>query len=211
MLKRIVLIGAGGFGREVASIIEVLNSIRPTYELLGFLDDGTGYKEGMMINGYPWIGKKEWILTHKDVVCNCTIGNPAVKGKIQRELMAQGVQFETIIAYGSFVCPYTRLGAGCVLYGGVSVSVNCTIGDGVVLNQMANIGHDVSVGDYTTIMPMTAASTASTSASRQGSVSGSSSRHVTRSKIRDQREYTSASSLSVRAPPRALSHNSSSF
>lgn len=155
MLKRIVLIGAGGFGREVASIIEVLNSIRPTYELLGFLDDGTGYKEGTMINGYPWIGKKDWILTHKDVVCNCTIGNPAVKGKIQRELMAQGVQFETIIAYGSFVCPYTRLGAGCVLYGGVSVSVNCTIGDGVVLNQMANIGHDVSVGDYTTIMPMT--------------------------------------------------------
>ena len=40
MPKKIVLIGAGGFGREVASIIEVLNSIKPTYELLGFLDDG---------------------------------------------------------------------------------------------------------------------------------------------------------------------------
>lgn len=157
-MKKIVLIGAGGFGREVASIIEVLNSIEPTYELLGFLDDGKQYHKGVSINGYPWLGDHNWILSHKDdVVCNCAIGNPKVKKRIQEELSEKGVQFETIIAYGGFgyIGPQTEIGAGCVLYGGVTISVNCKIGDGVVMNQMVNIGHDVSIGDYTTIMPFT--------------------------------------------------------
>ena len=158
MVKKIVLIGAGGFGREVASIIEVLNQIEPTYELLGFLDDGEQYHEGMMINNYPWLGKHDWILEHKEeVVCNCTIGNPKVKGKIQRELTEQGVIFETIVAYKGFgyVGSHTEIGPGCVLYGGVTIAVNCKIGAGVLMNQMVNIGHDVSIGDYTSIMPFT--------------------------------------------------------
>ena len=155
-MKKVIIIGAGGVGREVASIIEVLNSIKTVYELLGFLDDGDQYKEGMVINGYPWLGKRDWILNHKeDVVCTCTIGNPRIKGMIQKELMQQGVQFETIIAYGGYIGPYTEIGPGCVFYGGVTISVNCKIGAGVLMNQMVNIGHDVIIGDYTTIMPTT--------------------------------------------------------
>lgn len=160
-MKKIVLIGAGGFGREVASIIEVLNSIKPRYDFLGFLDDSSQYREGDLINGYPWLGDHNWILDHKeDVVCTCTIGNPKVKRRIQEELTEKGVEFETIIAYGGFgyIGSHTEIGPGCVLYGGVMVAVNAKIGVGVVLNQMVNIGHDVVVGDYSTIMPFTGVS-----------------------------------------------------
>lgn len=156
--KKIVLIGAGGFGREVASIIEVLNKIRPTYDLLGFLDDGKQYYDGMMINGYPWLGDHNWIVDKKDdIVCTCCIGNPKIKMKIQEELTEKGVTFETIVAYGGFgyIGPETEIGPGCIFYGGVTISVNCKIGAGVVMNQMVNIGHDVTIGDYTTIMPFT--------------------------------------------------------
>ena len=128
------------------------------YDLLGFLDDGVQYHAGDMINGYPWLGGHEWILEHKnDVVCTCTILNPAIKKKIQEDLSGKGVTFETIIAYEGFgyIGPYTTIGPGCVLYGGVTIAVNCKIGAGVVMNQMVNIGHDVSIGDYTSIMPMT--------------------------------------------------------
>ena len=156
MPKKIVLIGAGGFGREVASIIEVLNKEKPRYELLGFLDDGDQYHEGMMINDYPWLGNKYWIVDHKDeVVCTCCIGNPKIKKKIQEELTELGVTFETIIAKGGFgyIGPHTEIGPGCIFYGGVTIAVNCKIGAGVVMNQMVNIGHDCIIGDYTTIMP----------------------------------------------------------
>lgn len=163
MAKKIVLIGAGGFGREVASIIEVLNINNkkyykepPLYELLGFLDDGSQYREGDKINGYPWQGKADWILKHKDeVYCTCTIGDPQTRAVVQRSLTEQGVNFETIIAWGGYIGPYTQIGKGCVFYGGVFVSVNCKIGDGVLMNQMVNIGHDVTIGDFTNIMPST--------------------------------------------------------
>ncbi len=155
-MKKIVLYGAGGFGKEVASIIEVLNSISPRYELLGFIDDGDEFSEGVIINGYPWLGRTEWILQHKeDVWCTCTVGKAHTKAKIQKSLMEQGVKFETIIASSCFIGKYTTIGAGCVFYGGVKISVNCTIGDGVILNQGCNIGHDAIIGDYTTIMPGT--------------------------------------------------------
>ncbi len=155
-MKRIVLIGAGGFGKEVASIIEVLNGYCPTYELLGFLDDGPQFGEGTMINGYPWLGGHDWILDHKDdTVCTCTVGSPHIKGKVQRELMEKGVRFESILAVSAFVGPHSEIGPGCVLYGGASVSVNCRLGAGVLLNQQVNVGHDVTIGDYTSIMPGT--------------------------------------------------------
>ena len=165
MTKKIVLIGAGGFGREVASIIQVLNMAADhrnwehPYELLGFLDDSENFHEGMLINGLPWLGKKEWILDHKDeVVCNCTIGTPHVKRKIQEDLTAQGVEFETIAAWGSYIADYTKIGKGCVFYGGVMIAVNSEIGDGVLLNQGVTIGHDAIVGDYSIIMPATGVS-----------------------------------------------------
>ncbi len=159
-MKRIVLIGAGGFGREVAYLIEWLNRIEPSsYEMLGFLDDGEQFHEGMTINGYPWLGRHDWILAHRDdVVCTCTIGAPHIKKMIQEELMAQGVRFETIIDRSSFVGPFTELGPGCVIYGGTNVSVNCRIGAGVLLNSHVDIGHDAVIGDYTSIMPGTSIS-----------------------------------------------------
>lgn len=157
MSKKIVLIGAGGFGREVATIIEFINKYNPTYELLGFVDDNPKFVQGMTINGYPWLGNKEWVLDHKDeVLCNCTIGDPSVKALVQTSLEKQGVRFETIVAIGAYIfTPLSDIGSGCVFYGGVTVSVNCKIGTGVLLNQNVTVGHDAVIGDYTSIMPGT--------------------------------------------------------
>lgn len=156
MVKKIVLIGAGGFGREVAQMIEDLNTIKKRYELLGFLDDGKQFNRDSIINGYPWLGDSNWILEHKkDIVCNCTIGDSSTKAIIMKSLMEQEVQFESIIAPTAGVAAHTDVGPGCVLYWNVGVSVNCRIGMGVLLNDSVKIGHDVTIGDYTSIMPGT--------------------------------------------------------
>lgn len=156
MCKKIVLIGAGGFGREVVQLIKELNWRKKKYELLGFLDDGKQFHHGSIIDGYPWLGDSNWILGHKDeVVCNCTVGDAAIKARIQKRLMAQGVQFETLVATTAGVAEYTEIGPGCVLYWDVGVSVNCKIGAGVLLNDGVKIGHDVVIGDFTSIMPGT--------------------------------------------------------
>ena len=152
-MKNIVLYGASGFGKEVAYIIERINKINPTYNLLGFIDDGDGFDENSDINGYPWLGKGDWITEHKDdCVCTCTIGFPKVKAAIQRRLTEQGVRFETIIAPDARVSERSAIGTGSVIYGYTSISVDCEIGEGVLLNGRVSVGHDVKIGDYTTIM-----------------------------------------------------------
>ena len=158
-MKDIVLYGCGGFGKEVAYIIERINAVQPTYRLLGFLDDGARYHLGVEINGYPLLGKGDWIIDHKDdCVCTCTIGIPKVKARIQRKLAEEGVRFETIIAPDARVSPLCEIGAGSVIYGYTSVSVNCKVGEGVLLNGRVSIGHDVEIGDYAAIMVGTAVS-----------------------------------------------------
>ena len=121
-----------------------------------YIDDGEQYHAGMMIDGYPFLGGHEWILDHKDeVFCTCTIGCAKIKAAIQRELTGQGVRFATIIATGVYVAPCSVIGPGSVIYGGTTISVNCKIGAGVVFNDGVSIGHDVTIGDYTSIMPGT--------------------------------------------------------
>jgi len=156
-VKKLVLLGAGGFGREVAaSILPFMNERKPSYELIGFIDDGDQYKEGDMIDGYPWLGGQEWILDHKDdVCCTCTIGSAKKKAELQRELTRQGVRFATLIGKRVYIAPDSVIGPGSVIYGRVRISVNCRIGAGVVLNDNVSLGHDVTIGDYTSIMPGT--------------------------------------------------------
>jgi sugar O-acyltransferase (sialic acid O-acetyltransferase NeuD family) len=152
---KIVLIGAGGFGRETAVIIEDINRFHhPVYELLGFLDDGDQFHEGDRINGYPWLGTHEWAIDHKaGIEYVCTVADVHARAAIQSRLMEQGVVFRTIIGYGSYIAETAQVGSGCVFYTGVMISADVKIGDGVLVNTYSTIGHNVDIGDYTTISP----------------------------------------------------------
>ena len=54
-MKDIAIYGVGGFGREVLALIQDINCVHSQWNIVGFFDDG--YEKGMMINGYPILGK----------------------------------------------------------------------------------------------------------------------------------------------------------
>ena len=56
MKKGLIIIGASGFGREVAWLVERINKDKPTWDLLGFLDDADEL-QGKAVNGYPVLGR----------------------------------------------------------------------------------------------------------------------------------------------------------
>lgn len=153
-MKKIVLYGAGGFGREVALI---LSGLKDKFELIGYVDDNDQFTAGMDINGIPFLGNRDWVVAHKDedIYYNCTIGNARLKRRIQEELTQMGFRFATILDRSVYIPPTTSVGPGCVMYAGVGISVNCQIGAGVLLNNGVTVGHDAVIGDYTTIMPGT--------------------------------------------------------
>lgn len=155
-MKRIVIYGAGGFGRETAYLIDCINYSFPgAYWFLGFLVDKEYFQPNVVINGYPLLGSDEWILNNKDVYCVCAIANNEARERIQTGLMSEGVQFETLIAPYLPIPPTARIGRGCIISGNVALSVNTVLGDGVFLNNSVTIGHDVKIGSYSAVMPGT--------------------------------------------------------
>ena len=63
-MKNLIIIGAGGVGKETAWIVEQINSIKETYNILGFVDDN---KEiwNKYINGYTVLGGLKYILENE--------------------------------------------------------------------------------------------------------------------------------------------------
>ena len=154
-MQNIVLFGAGGLARETAQLIDDINRHKPTYRLLGFVVEEKYYKANSMVSGYPVLGTEEWIIANKDdVVCTCAIGFPKPRARIQKGLQAQGVRFETLISPDTCIRDSSVVGSGCIILSSV-ISVDCFIGDGVLLNGDIGLGHDVSIGNYTCIMPGT--------------------------------------------------------
>ena len=53
-MKKIVIVGAGGFGREVKMLIDQINFNKKQYEFIGFYDDNI--EKGTIINGFKVFG-----------------------------------------------------------------------------------------------------------------------------------------------------------
>lgn len=74
-MQDLVLIGAGGFGREVAWLVNNINRFQETWNLIGFIDNNS-HLEGSIINGLPVLGGMEWFDSRESAISvACTIGN----------------------------------------------------------------------------------------------------------------------------------------
>ncbi len=54
-MKKIAIVGAGGFGREVKMLIDQINHVKNEYDIIGFYDDKEYKKK---INGLSYLGAK---------------------------------------------------------------------------------------------------------------------------------------------------------
>ena len=155
-MKDIVLIGAGGLGREAAYMIERINREEKKYNLLGFVVEDQYYKPDTEVNGYPVLGSIQWLMDHsKDIVCHCAIGEPKPRRRIQELLEKNNCIFETLVDPSVEIHPTVKIGEGSYIQAECGISVNITIGKGVLLNGAVGLGHDVTIGDYSCIMTRT--------------------------------------------------------
>ena len=150
-MKDIVIIGAGGFGREVAWLIEDINKVEHNWNIVGYVDDDKTI-QGKYINNYKVIGNIEW-LKHQELYVVSAIGNPMVKKKIMENLMESKNHYPIIIHPSVISSDRVTLGEGSIICAGNILTVNINIGKHVIVNLGCTIGHDSVVGDYTTILP----------------------------------------------------------
>lgn len=153
-MKKIAIFGAGGFGREVQFLIEEINSIKPTYEFIGFYDDGI--LKGSIINDYPVLGGINELNDYPESLSIAiAIGDPKTKATIIGKIHNQYVNFPTLVHPQVIIgkIKFTSIGKGCIICAGVIITVNIQIGDFVILNLSCTVGHDTNIGDYSSFMP----------------------------------------------------------
>lgn len=148
-LKNIIIVGAGGFGRELLQWINDINAISPKWNVKGFIDDNLGALDGFRLNAEV-IGKiSEW-QPQKDEVFACAIADPETKEKIVLFLKERGADFTCVVHPTAYIGDKNVVGEGFVAYPGVTVTTHAAIGDFVTVIR-SGIGHDAVVGDYSTI------------------------------------------------------------
>ena len=146
-MDKLVIIGAGGFGREVAWLVERINKVRPTWELLGFVDDDEKLHE-CVIGGYPVLGHTGWLLEHKNEVFTvCAIGTSKIREKVIRKL--SGVNFATLIDPDVIMSDRIKIGNGCIICAGSILTVDITLGSHIIINLDCTIGHDARQRSFT--------------------------------------------------------------
>jgi sugar O-acyltransferase (sialic acid O-acetyltransferase NeuD family) len=152
-MQDIVIVGVGGLGREIAEWIEDINDVRPTFRVLGFLDDD-GTKHGSNRHDLPVLGGVDWLAERSRRVATVVgLGNPAPKRRIVDRLRAHSAGFPSIVHPNAVVGRYVEIGEGCILCPGVIITTDVRVGCFVTFNFDLTVGHDATIDDYVTLAP----------------------------------------------------------
>ncbi len=155
-MKDIAIYGAGGFGKEIACMINRLNEIEPTWNLIGFFDDNEALR-GQSISHFALClgGIEELNGYSQELAVVMAIGNPFVAKTIVEKIINPYIYFPNLIS-PSFVCADKdtfSMGKGNVIIGRSAATFNVTLGDFNVFNGEVVLGHDVRVGSFNFFMP----------------------------------------------------------
>lgn len=153
-MRDLAIYGFGGFGREVATLINALNQIEPMWNLIGFFDDnipvGESNRYGTVLGGIDALNN-----TNRELSIVIAIANPqhikSIVGKVQNSF----VQFPNIIApnVNIFDKETFKIGKGNLIFWGCRISCDVEIGDFNLLNGAVSLGHDVKMDNFNVLSP----------------------------------------------------------
>jgi sugar O-acyltransferase (sialic acid O-acetyltransferase NeuD family) len=149
---KIVIIGAGGFGREVLSLIKNINIAKHTFEVLGFLDDGL--ERGMSIHDKEVVGGVKDFTRSGAEGAILAVGKSNTREQI-KSVLPDHTDYPNIIHPNVIFQDEARinLGYGNIICAGNIFTTDIKIGNFNIFNLSSTIGHDVQVSDFCSIMP----------------------------------------------------------
>jgi len=153
-LIKIMIVGAGGFGREVLWTLHDCNKKSKKYEILGFIDDNKSLWK-KHVNNFPVMGGIDWFLTKnpKDVHCIVAIGDTRIRQNVVKKLEEGNTIFETIVHPSVIFSDSVEIGKGTIIQAGSILTVNIKIGKHTHINIDSTVGHDSIIDDFVTINP----------------------------------------------------------
>jgi sugar O-acyltransferase (sialic acid O-acetyltransferase NeuD family) len=151
-MKQLAIYGAGGFGREMALMVEQMNDVKKEWEVAGFFDDGR--RAGEVVDGLPvlgGIGELNAWKTGLDLVV--AVADPRIRKAVVEKIRNDNVHFPAMVHPKSMGSSRNLIGRGSIITAGCILTTGIEIKDFVIVNLLSTLGHDVKVGSYTSIMP----------------------------------------------------------
>ena len=146
----LIIVGAGGMGREIFTWLSHTIRDKKEYIIKGFLDDNLkalgelSYPIKVIgtISDYEPNPKEKLILA---------ILNPKIKKKIAELMLQKGAEFFTLVYPTAIVGTNVNLGKGSMLCPNSILTNDIEVGDFVFVNTSSTTGHDSKIGSYTSI------------------------------------------------------------
>ena len=160
---RLVVVGAGGLGREIVDIVEALNArcAVPAFELLGVLDDSPSPSTLARLEerGLIYLGTVDaWIASKPTASFTIGIADPRHRRNLDARLVAAGLSAATLLHPAATIGSRVVLGDGSIVCAGARLTTNIHTGRHAHIHVNATVGHDSELGHYASVYPQSAIS-----------------------------------------------------
>lgn len=147
---RTIIVGAGGFGRELINWAGACCEAGLLPALGGLIDDDPQALDGFDYT-VGWLGTLSDFTPMAEDHLLMAIGDPAAKKRIATMLADRGGRFVSLIHPTAIIAQSSRIAEGAILCPLSLVSADAELGRLCTVNALSSIGHDVRIGDYTTL------------------------------------------------------------
>ncbi|MEZ4699383.1 MAG: acetyltransferase [Rhodothermales bacterium] len=151
-MPSLVVVGAGGLGRETAVLAQEICAAGGTFDLLGFLDDAPELQRQTVL-GLPVLGDIAWLAQHPDVHYVLALGASQTRRRIHHDHRLSDTRAATLAHPSVHLHPSVRLGPGCLLFRGAVLMLNTTLGPHAIVDVNCTVGHDATLAAFSTLHP----------------------------------------------------------
>ncbi len=149
-MSNFVIVGGGGFGRETAWMIQELGG-----RVAGFFDDYL--PEGVQVDQVPVMGSVAQLNEQTERLnVVVAIADPQARQKVVSRLHNPLLRFPNVVHPTARLGFNNKMGKGCIVTAGVICTTHVSLGDFVIVNLGTTIGHDTTIGSYSSLMPQAA-------------------------------------------------------
>lgn len=152
--KPLVIVGAGGFGRELVAIAGWIDPIG-LCGLAGVADDGQVDEQLVRQTGTAYLGSTSEVLDTfgSDARFIVGVGDGTSRAELHSVFTAAGWEPCSLIHPDVQMGPLVSVGEGTALCGGTTITTNVSIGVACQINLNCTIGHDCTFGEFVTLSP----------------------------------------------------------
>jgi sugar O-acyltransferase (sialic acid O-acetyltransferase NeuD family) len=153
MLRDLAIYGAGGFGREIALMVHQINGNSPSWNFIGFFDDHK--KKGDFVDDSRILGNYDDINKSSDALSLVlAVSDPVIRQQMRKTILNPDIQYPTLIHPSANIGSQRNIvGLGCLVTAGCIFTTGINLSDFVIVNLATTIGHDVYIGEFSSVMP----------------------------------------------------------